>query len=71
MEKDALMTRGDVLQYLRISRGTLLKLMRKGEIPFARLERKLLFRKSDIDGFIEAKIKKADIDGWLETKRIK
>lgn len=71
MANDPLMTREEVLQYLRIGRGTLLKLMRKGEIPFARLERKLLFRKSDIDGFIEAKIKKADVEAWLETKRVK
>jgi len=71
MEKDALMTREEVMQYLRIGRGTLLKLMRKGEIPFARLERKLLFRKSDIDGFIEARIKMGDISARPETKRVK
>jgi len=60
MVNDVLMTREEVMQYLRIGRGTLLKLMRKGDIPFARLERKLLFRKSDIDGFIETRIKMGD-----------
>ena len=71
MENDVLMTREEVMQYLRIGRGTLLKLMRKGEIPFARLERKLLFRKSDIDGFIEARIKLGDIDTRQDPQRVK
>jgi len=71
MEKEVLMIRQEVLQYLRIGRGTLLKLMRKGDIPFVRIERKLLFRKSDIDGFIEVRIKMGDIDARLKSKLVK
>lgn len=46
------------MDYLQISRGTMHKLLKRREIPFIKLERKLLFRKSDIDA-------------WLETKRVK
>jgi excisionase family DNA binding protein len=41
--------------YLRISRGTLDKLMRRHEIPFIKLGKKVLFRKREIDAWLEAK----------------
>jgi len=46
------------MAYLRISPGTLDKLVKKHEFPSIKLERKVLFRK-------------ADIEAWLETKKIK
>jgi len=46
------------MAYLRISHGTIDKLMKTGNIPFVKLGRKILF-------------KKAEIDAWLETKRVK
>lgn len=45
------------MEYLRISHGTLDKIIKKREIPYIKLERKVLFKKSDIDA-------------WLESKRI-
>ena len=51
-------TKPELMELLRISKGTLDKIMRKREIPYIKLERKVLF-------------KKADIDAWLETKRVK
>jgi excisionase family DNA binding protein len=58
MNQENLLTRKDVMEYLRISHGTLDKLMKTGDLPFIKLERKLLFRKKDVDA-------------WLETKRVK
>jgi len=57
MESD-LLTKEDVEAYLRIGRRTLDRLLKAREIPFIKLGRRVLF-------------KKADIDAWLETKRVK
>lgn len=57
MEKE-LLSQADLLEYLQIGRTTLFKLLKNNEIPHIRLGRKILYRK-------------ADIDAWLETKRIK
>jgi len=46
------------MAYLRISPGTLDKLVKKHELPYIKLERKVLF-------------KKVDVEIWLETKRVK
>jgi len=57
MEKDDLvfMTRDQVMQYLKISKGTLYKLMKRHDFPYFKLEKKVLFRRSDIDTWIQAK----------------
>lgn len=55
---DELLTKEEVLEYLKISHQTLYKLMKNDSFPHMRLERKLIFRKSDIDA-------------WLESKRVK
>lgn len=47
------MTKAEVMEYLRISRGTLDKLMQRHDLPFVKLEKKVLFRKMDIDRFLE------------------
>jgi len=47
-----------MMAYLRISPGTLDKLVKKHELPCIKLERKVLFRKTDVDT-------------WLETKRVR
>lgn len=53
-----LLSQAELLIYLQISRTTLYKLIKKDEIPHMRLGRKLLFRKKEIDA-------------WLESKRVK
>lgn len=53
------LTKAEVMEYLRISRGTLDKLMQRRDIPFVKLEKKVLFRKRDIDVWIESKIVKS------------
>jgi excisionase family DNA binding protein len=55
MKKEDLMTRRDVMEYLRISHQTLHKLMKQRAFPFIKLEKKVLFRKQDIDAFLESK----------------
>ena len=57
MEND-LLTKEDVEAYLRIGRRTLDRLIKAREIPFIKLGRRVLFRKTDIDA-------------WLEFKRVK
>ena len=56
MEKGDLLTREQLIEYLQISKGTLYKLMRRKAFPYIKLERKVLFRKKDIDKFLESKI---------------
>ena len=58
MGKEELLTRDEVMEYLKISKGTLLKLMRQKAFPYIKLERKVLFRKKDIDEFLESKLVK-------------
>ena len=44
-----------IWEYLRISSQTLEKFMKQKQISFIKLDRKVLFKKSDIDKFIERK----------------
>jgi excisionase family DNA binding protein len=59
VKTESLMTKADVMQYLRISHDTLHRLMRSGAFPYMKLERKVLFRKDDIDRFLESKLVKS------------
>jgi len=54
MNEDRFMTSKEARTYLSISHTTLWKLMNNREIPFVRFNRKVLFRKSELDAFIEA-----------------
>jgi len=56
--QDILLTRKELMDYLKIKQGTLRKLMLRKEFPYFKLERRVLFRKDDIDK-------------WLESKRVK
>ena len=56
--RDILLTRKELMDYLRIKPSTLRKLMLRNEFPYFKLERRVLFRKDDIDK-------------WLESKRVK
>jgi excisionase family DNA binding protein len=51
------LSKKDLQVYLKISKGTIERLMKQG-LPHIKLERRVLFKKSDIDH-------------WLETKRVK
>jgi len=59
MKKDiVLLTKKEALEYLRISHDTLQRLMKKRAFPFIKFEKKVLFRKTDIDKWLESKIVK-------------
>ena len=58
MRKEELLTRDEVMDYLKISKGTLYKLMKQKAFPYIKLERKVLFRKKDIDEFLDSKLVK-------------
>ena len=53
-----ILTKTELMEYLRISRGTVDNWMKKQGMPFFKVEKKVLFRK-------------ADVDAWLELKRVK
>jgi excisionase family DNA binding protein len=54
MEKDFL-TKREVQEYLRISRGTVDKLMRHRDLPYIKIGKKVLFSKDDINAFMNAR----------------
>jgi excisionase family DNA binding protein len=54
MEEDRLLTKKEAQEYLRISRTTLERKIMK-EIPYIKLGKRVLFRKSDIEKYLETK----------------
>jgi excisionase family DNA binding protein len=50
-----ILTKKEVCDYLRISESVLNKLMKSGELPFIKFERRVVFRRSDIEKFLEEK----------------
>jgi len=55
------MTKAELIEYLRISRGTVDKLMKRRELPFVKLDKRVLFRKADVDRWLESKTVKGPI----------
>jgi excisionase family DNA binding protein len=55
MKKDDLMTKREVMDYLRISLATLDRLIKRHAFPYIKLEKKILFRRSEIDAYLESK----------------
>lgn len=49
------LTKKELMDYLKISRTTVDGLMRQG-LPFIKLKRRVLFRREDVDSFLESKI---------------
>lgn len=58
MKENELITRKELIEYLRISMGTLQAMMKNREIPYYRLKKRIIFRKSEINE-------------WLNEKKIK
>ena len=54
MEKE-LLTVGDLGAYLSIGRTTVFKLIKQG-FPHVRIGKRILFRKADVDAWVEARI---------------
>ena len=53
--KRELMTKAELMDYLRISKRTLDKLMKTGDLPYIKLARRVLFKREDVDAFLETK----------------
>jgi len=58
MKEGDLLTKEEVRRLLRISRGTLDLMMKRKELPYVKLQRRVLFRKQDIDKFLESRLVK-------------
>jgi excisionase family DNA binding protein len=54
MTKDQFLTTVELLDYLQVNLQTLHRLIKIGQIPPVRVGREWLFRKSDIDGWMES-----------------
>lgn len=52
------LTKKDLMVYLKISRTTVDRLMKEG-LPHIKLDRRVLFRKEDVDSFLERYLVKA------------
>jgi excisionase family DNA binding protein len=50
-----LISKNELIKYLKVSRPTLDRLMKQKAFPFIKLDRRVLFRKADIDRFLESK----------------
>ena len=49
------LTKDDLIRILKVSRPTINRWMKNRAFPFIKLERRVLFRKTDIDRFLESK----------------
>ena len=50
-----LLTKDDLIRILKVSRPTINRWMKNRAFPFIKLERRVLFRKADIDRYLESK----------------
>jgi len=50
---EGFLTKGDLMDYLKISLPTVNRLMRNREVPYVKIGKKVLFRKIDVDRFVE------------------
>jgi excisionase family DNA binding protein len=55
MKKDDLMTKREVMDYLRISLATIDRLIKRYAFPYIKLGKRVLFRRSEIDAYLESK----------------
>jgi len=55
MVENDLLTKAETLKYLRISNRTLYLLMKRHEFPYIKLGKRVLFRRTEIDAFLESK----------------
>jgi len=58
MTERTFLTKAEAAEYMRVSRATVDRLMKRRGLPFIKLEKKVLFRKKDIDAFLEKRLVK-------------
>lgn len=49
------MRKGELQEYLRISKSSVEKLMKEG-LPYVKLDRRVIFKKVDVDRWLESKV---------------
>ena len=54
MEDEGLLTKKEVQAYLRCSHQTLHRLMTQHSLPYHKIARRVLFRRGDVDTWLEA-----------------
>ncbi|MCX6565391.1 MAG: helix-turn-helix domain-containing protein [Candidatus Aminicenantes bacterium] len=55
IKNDDLTTKSEIIAYLRISLATLDRLIKRHAFPFIKFEKKVFFRRSEIDAYLESK----------------
>jgi excisionase family DNA binding protein len=55
MDKHILLTKAEVEEYLRISHMTLQNLMKNHGLPFIKLGKRVLFRRAEIEAYLESR----------------
>jgi len=53
-----LLTKAETMEYLRLSRGALDRLMRARAIRYIKIGKKVIFRQKDIEAFLEKRVVK-------------
>lgn len=56
-----LLTEVEAAEFLRISKLSLWRLRKRGEIPFVRLTKKLLYRRADLVAFVASKTHNSEV----------
>lgn len=59
-ETPAFLTMGEVLGYLRVTPGTIYRLIKTGDLPAVRIGRRWRFRQSDLDAWLSRRQTIAD-----------
>jgi len=64
-----ILTRREVCEYLRVSESFLSKLMKSGQLPYIKFERRVLFRRQDLERLIETKVNEIKISKEVNIKK--
>jgi excisionase family DNA binding protein len=58
MKEGAVMTKAEAVEYMRLSVATIDRLMKNRALPYVKVGKKVLFRRPDIDVFLEKRLVK-------------
>ena len=56
MKNDEILTKKEAMEFLKIGSSTLQKLINEKQITYVKLERKVLFYKTDLDVFLKSRL---------------
>lgn len=55
MAEKGLLTKAETGEYMRVSLATIDRLMKTRQLPFIKLGKRVLFKKADVDRFLESR----------------